>query len=382
MWGRRGRRVLRVPKTPEWQLTFVLPNLVLEEHHLSPSELTLGLDGIAIVSAKDPRVVEVMEWSEPASRFLNSFHDGNGVPITPAVLIVRNDWNSDMNKNAEPVIAFRNAVALTSILLARTRWPDGAWLGSSWSDTFDYHPAELRLDGSKWDLQTPALNSIGFRLAGLSLTPDIGLPRNNLGPIDKHLAARLGRVWHRRYRQGRDKRKMTRVFRSLESAFEALAMRFRTYSSLSEVGLGTVPWTTAVEVLASSGHENVTKWDCIDLIGNSPRSHMRELQRCRYWTKHNRRRRHITLSQRIFLHIYNARSKFVHGDKVSSKLLLPFGKEAPPLLSLASTVYRIALVSYLEKHWPMPKDGRLAFLIQETPYDDHLLKAINGTAAV
>ena len=110
---------------PDWELAFVLPNLLLRERHHSPSELTLGLEGIAIVPASDARVDAITKWSEPARRFLNSFHDGHSVPITPAVLIVRTDWHSEMNKKSEPVIAFRNAVAVASIVPARARRSTG-----------------------------------------------------------------------------------------------------------------------------------------------------------------------------------------------------------------------------------------------------------------
>ena len=40
----------------------------------------------------------------------------------------------------------------------------------------------------------------------------------------------------------------------------------------------------------------------------------------------------MTLAQRVYLRLHEARSKFVHGDKVSVKLLLTDGDEAPPLL--------------------------------------------------
>ena len=80
----------------------------------------------------------------------------------------------------------------------------------------------------------------------------------------------------------------------------------------------------------------------------------------------------MTLAQKIFLHLYGARSKFVHGDKVSTRLLLPFGDDAPPLLSLASTIYRIALMAYLDEHWPRD----LWLDIAGMDYEDHLLKAV------
>ena len=153
----------------------------------SPSELTLGLEGIAIVPASDRRVVEIKEWSEAARGFLNSFHDGNRKPITPAALIVRNDWWLDMRGYIEPVISFRNAVAVAAILPFRAHWQSDGWSGVSWSEAFDYHPARLRPDGSKFDLWTPALNSIGFRLDELCLTPDLRVPPTEVGHTDDQL---------------------------------------------------------------------------------------------------------------------------------------------------------------------------------------------------
>ena len=251
---------------PDWQLAFVLPNLRLGSRDRSPSELTLGLEGIAIVPASDRRVVEIKEWSEAARGFLNSFHDGNRKPITPAALIVRNDWWLDMRGYIEPVISFRNAVAVAAILPFRAHWQSDGWSGVSWSEAFDYHPARLRPDGSKFDLWTPALNSIGFRLDELCLTPDLRVPPTEVGHTDDQLAERLGRMWHLRYRRGKEKRTTARVFRSLEAAFAALGLRFRSYSSLSEVGLNAVPWATGVEVLASPERGNVSKWNCTRLI--------------------------------------------------------------------------------------------------------------------
>jgi len=183
-----------------------LPNLSLDVREQPPAELTLGLNGIAIVPSSDPRVAAITEWSTAARRFLGSFHDGHGNSIAPAALIVRCDWLSGMGQNAEPVIAFRNAAAVASILRNRACWKPHAWMGVSWSEVFDYHPARLRRDGSTFDQWTPAVNQIGFRLDGLSLTPDLRVPREDLMHTDERLADRLGRLWHLRHRRGRDKR--------------------------------------------------------------------------------------------------------------------------------------------------------------------------------
>lgn len=377
---------------PEWRLAFVLPSLRLAEGVRSLSEVTLGLEGMAIVPASDSRVAEIRKWSGPADKFLSSFHDGNGTAITPAALIVREDWHSDIAADPEAAISFRNAAATASILPMRAEWQYGAGNGVWWSESFDDHPARLRSDGSKFDYRTPALNSIGFRLKGLRLTPDLRVPRQPLTRIDKNLADRLGRAWWLRYGRKRDRRNTAKLFRSLEAAYYALGLRFTSHSSLSAVGLSTVPWTTAIEVLAAPGAGYVRKSDCTQLIGRHE-FHDQRLRHRNHWVKRNRqgsRRCHMTLPQRVYLRLHDARSKFVHGDRVSVKLLLTDGDDAPPLLSLASTIYRTALMAYLEEHWPrrvtaLHETSSVAELLRHhlreghDVYEDHLLNAIGKT---
>lgn len=365
---------------PEWRLVFVFPNLWVGNYHSSPAQLTLGLEGIAIVPASDPRVSEIRQWSSAADEVLRCFRDEYCEVITPSVLIIREDWDSDMDRRAAPLIAFRNAVAAASVLPARASWRHEkhalSW-GSYWSDPFDHHPLQFGLDGPYWHMLSPAIQHIAVPLDGLILTTDPSIPRPSVRSMDQQLADRLGRLWRRRYREKREIKKIRRVFRSLEAAYEALAVRFKNYESLSELGLGAVPWTTAVEILASPEKGNVGKWDCVRLIGRAPQAQTRQVERKTYWAKHQGRRKHLTLAQRTFLHIREARNKFVHGDRVSRKLLLPFGKGTLPLLSMASTVYRVALIAYLQEHWPweMPR-GKPMLLADEMTYDHHLLKAV------
>jgi len=363
---------------PEWQMVFVLPNLELEQANRKTEPLTLGLDGIAIVPTADERVEAVRSWSSAADRFLDSFHDGNGNAIDPPVLVATNEWLELFQKDAEPVIAFRNAVAMSAVLLARARGPSGSWLGTSWSDSYDYHPAQLRLDGSKFDLRTPALNSIGFQLKGLSITPDLGLPRNRLGPLDDALGLRLGRIWRMRYIQRRSLKKTARVFRSLETAYEAASVGFKNYSSLVELGMDAVYWANAIEVLAMPPEGDVLKWDSVRLIGEFDWDEP-ELGKRKYWVGKGKKQTRMNLAQRLFLHLYTARSKFVHGDSVSEKLLLPHGPEAPSILSLASTLYRTALLTVLDSNWPWRPslDQWISMSVWgASSYERHLLAAV------
>jgi hypothetical protein len=63
--------------------------------------------------------------------------------------------------------------------------------------------------------------------------------------------------------------------------------------------------------------------------------------------------RAVDAVQFAYMRLYEARSKFLHGDRISERLLLPF-KAAPtlPLLSIAPTVYWAALRSFLGANLP------------------------------
>lgn len=220
-------------------------------------------------------------------------------------------------------MAFRNAVALSAVLPNRTSREGGSWFGPVWSDSFDFYPLELRPDGSQFDLVTSALNSTGFELQNLSLTPDIGIPRSRLGGLDEHLALRLGHVWTTRHLRGREIRKSSRVFRSLEIAYQAGAMSFKNYASLHEAGVSAVLWVNAIEVLASPCERNVNRSDGVRLVGEFSWEGEKLLKDRRYRVRSGNRQRGVNLAQKVYDQLHKARSKFVHGDKVSTRLLLP-----------------------------------------------------------
>ena len=209
--------------------------------------------------------------------------------------------DSDMDRRAAPLIAFRNAVAAASVLPSRASWRHEkhslSW-GSYWSDPLTITHFSLA--------KTERIGTCCHQRSSISPfpwtdSPSLRIPvfrGRNVRALDQQLADRLGRLWRRRYRQKRDTQRIRRVFRSLEAAYEALAMRFKNYESLSEQGLGAVPWTTAIEILASSERRNVNKWHCVGLIGQAPPAQIRQVERKTYWVKDRGGRRPLTLAQR------------------------------------------------------------------------------------
>lgn len=368
---------------PDWVMLFALPGLKLDGKRAPREGITLGLEGIALVDAGDSRVADVRRWSGPADRFLSSFHDGNGGPITPSVAIARADWMASFNREVEPIVAFRNACALCCVLPCRAGGPSNAWAGWSWTDSFDFHPALLSMSGERLDIVTPAMKAIGIPLQDLSLNIDQSLARNDMGAFDTHLAARLGRLWKQRYIRGRHRRQSAQVFRSLEAAYNAASLTFKNYASLNEIGMDAVYWANATEVLAAPPTGEVSKWHCMELVGEFDWQFEPALRARRYRVRDGKKaglpkHRSVSLPQKIFYLLYHARSKFVHGDTISESLLLPFGAKAPSLLSLASTIYRLALHAYLERSWPVApslEDRSSLDFLAYGAYEKHLLAA-------
>lgn len=339
--GAKRRTKSMVRNAPEWELLFLFPNLKVEPDDLAtwgfPPQLglTLGLEGIALTSATDERVVETLEWSAAADAWVKSFHDGRWNPIVPAALIAERSRASRLGQSPEPVMSFLNSVAVAALLRARTRWPGWGVRGPSWSDSFDYHPIELRPDGSALDISTPALDSFHLPWRDLSLTCNVGLGQSEMDSTDEHLALRLGHVWALRYLKGLTDRSTTRLFRSLEAAVEALRMASRRYHTTREKASTSIRWSTAVEMLAAPQEGRVNKNHCLGLVRENPCSAGEE-----------------ELAAEVFRRLYKLRNDSVHGREIGLDRFLPFGDQAPPLLSLASSVYRLALVAYLNRHWP------------------------------
>ena len=367
---------------PDWIVVFIIPSLKIKAQAVNDVGLTLGLTGMALVARDDPRVQAYCEWSPAASTLLSRFLTEYSRPHDPTRLVAHRRWLDSFGKRAEPVIAFRNAVAMACVCHVRA---NGGWQGASWTESFDHHAAEVAVDGSHVDILTPALQSFAAPVEDMVFTLEHGLPVAEYIFSDERLAVWLGKAWLDTYRNGRNVAAGRTLFRSLELAYMAASMRSRNYSSIHEVGVGTVLWVNAIEILAAPSDRNVRRLDGHALVEQFVWDMNPLLDSRRYRVVEHRRPkikyRGAKLVAKVYDHLYEARSKFVHGDQVSRALLRPFGPDpAPPLLALASTVYRTALLAYLQRHWKWTrqmeaKDHLGTFWL--SAYEQHLLKAVD-----
>ncbi len=86
----------------------------------------------------------------------------------------------------------------------------------------------------------------------------------------------------------------------------------------------------------------------------------------------------MNLPQRLFLRLYDARNHFVHGHEAKKRVLAPLGSNVSPLLYFASSIYRLALKSYLDEHWPcaLASHDGLWLDLDWFDYEDHLAEAL------
>ena len=340
-------------------MAFVLPNLHLDPEEASDpreSSINLGLGEIAIVSPRDERVQAFVQRFPEAGSLLKSFRDEQGRPVEPATLIVREETALQMKRQMSPLVSFRNAAAVSHLLLGRARAiNDNAWSVVVWSDTFDFHPASISLTGTITVI-SPAVMSFALDAEKYNATPSPGIPE--AGPRlfgDGYLARALGSEWKRRFLNRRREDSFGRVlFRSLELAYIAAATPLKNQASLHDLGTLVALWVNALEILAHPGKgKQVQQTNVVDLLGAYQWEEPR-LQQPRYKLKIGRKvKRQGNAIQRAVNYMYAARNRFLHGEPVGESVLRPvLGKQRVVLLRVASLVYRAALEGYLIRRYP------------------------------
>lgn len=94
--------------TADWCLTYVLPNLQLER----PFEAA----HIALVPSGDERLTPIRASSAEATKLLDGFIDSRGDAIAVSALIVSRNAPQNLLTAVEPLVAYRNVVALESVM--------------------------------------------------------------------------------------------------------------------------------------------------------------------------------------------------------------------------------------------------------------------------
>lgn len=327
-------------------------------------------------------VAAIADVSPALKLLLDGFVDERGHPTSPAVLLVRSATSADRSIDLAGITAFRNAVAAAYILIGRARMVGGAnTFGATWSDLFDLHPTTLAKPTALLT-HTPALTSFWPNPGVFVGQPNPYLPVHSLRfPPDLYLARSLAAEWGQFFvRRGRKRDAYSRtVFRSLELFYAGASTPWKQQGSLEDYGLQTINWVSAIEVLAQPAKGNVKPTDVLQLLAEY-RWTSQALRRRKYKVEIAKKIRPVNAIQKLYMSLYNARSKFVHGDDVGFATLAPrIGKVRPSLLLAAALVYRTALVAYLRrKHAPDRDDDWVREMFDNSAYDRALESLLAG----
>ncbi|HEX6749898.1 MAG TPA: hypothetical protein VF092_21575 [Longimicrobium sp.] len=378
------------PSVNHWVLAFILPNLGINSEHsyfqqISPA-LSLGLEGIAIVPFGDSRFEAIRRESGSARVLAGGFKDENSESVEPSALLIREDYAAAIGRDVAPVVAFRNAVALTFILPARARL--AAQVGSSsvsWADFFDFHPTVVGID-NKLHTHTPAVTSMWVRENKFLAMPDPSIAYGTeLGLPDPFLSSSLGKLWWKRFiRPKKDDVFSRLVFRSLELAYHACSLTNKNQASLNDYGLQVALWVTALEVLARPTRGDVNQSEVLRLIKSYPWENWL-LSRNRFTLRFRSRSGGWNYSrgnavQKACNALYHARHRFIHGDKVDVDLMIPqIGSARPALPRLAATVYRAALGAFLERRYQRSRSWDMLEYLTFDRYEKALANLVGQT---
>ena len=299
-------------------------------------------------------MVEIRARSQPVDQILASFVSGYGEGIECSVLIWRSDAPARWRTDLRPLMAFRNGVALATVLRGRAESVNGfSGMSPTFSDVFDVHPANVGGTGHLI-LQSPAYLDITSPRQRRVFTPSPYVARQT-APFwhDLYLFDAISKVWGRRFgSRPREARYADRLFRSLEAAYQACAVGARHDASLNDYGTQIALWISAIEILAWPANRNVNRDIVLEYLASpvlGPRA-LRRRFRVTMKVKQRREVRSLTALQRAYYAMYKARNDFLHGNPVGIATLLVRRRHVTSFLPrIAALVYRAALVVYLDR---------------------------------
>ena len=345
-----------------WRFLYVLPNLELPEEPQEnqvgewPEGLDLRTSVFTITSGADPRVEAIRKEVPEVEQILSSFYRETGTRYVPAVLIGRADAPDRVLRSEEATVAFRNAVALSVVLRGRAAVARG--LGGqapTWSDTFDFHPAQLSASG-RFVLLSPALRALIAMKKPRCFTrsPNLPVEGRRLWP-DEYLYRTLGLEWARRYGRGYLAAQYGRsLFRSLEVAYSACAVGAKNQGSIHDYGLQVALWVSAIEILAWPRNDHANLEYVLAFLRSAPLHETLARRRFRATMKKREGPIPMNALERAYSYLYTARNQFLHGNPVSPSILFTRSrKQQVPIPRVAAVVYRMALAAYLNDRYPV-----------------------------
>jgi hypothetical protein len=323
---------------PRYEFVLLLPNLSL------PLPTPFDCGEMVICAGNDPRLKQLIgtRGSISGRKLLKRYRTPFGDHYVPSCLLIREDFSKHFSKDYDALVGFRNICALVTACLNRTKAVRG---NAQWevlhSDHFAFGRYIPAPDGTIQSLGGPVWNLdevSGFRG---QCSPHLGSPKSFSLRPDAYLLDRLFKIWRLAFVNRHRRSAYKKLFRSMELAFHACQYPSDGVTTTNDVGTRITLWVNAFEALFHPGTGRVNKrhvqeqlalvdWDKAILKAQ------------RYRITFNRKQMTVTLPEKIYDGLYEARNKFTHGDRILLRHL-KYGRHKISLLSMASALYLAAL---------------------------------------
>jgi hypothetical protein len=267
-------------------------------------------------------------------------------------------------RSTEATAAFRNIVALSVIPYSRASlasYPRSS--GVFWGDAFLFHPWMVGRDNEHVVGQSPALLHVHlveeFRGQTSPTVPVLDVSDRD---VDRPLFDELARRWERGFKKKTRGHKDTKLFRSLNMAYNASLVPTASSETLVvDIGRMLALWVSAFEILVHPGKGGVvTKDRVLDVLDHQAEWARKDVAAMTYpaFSGKNEPLRQRKLSSWFYSRLYEVRNDFLHGNPIASTSHRVERRGKKSLLDIAAPLYRFALSSTLGIQSPPRRVGK------------------------
>ena len=252
--------------------------------------------------------------------------------------------------NTEGVSAFRDILALSAVVYARTRRSHGRPSELSHTNSFQFYPWMVDRITDEVVLSNAAQLHIHQldRFSGQTFPeqPRVSISRYDL---DEPLLDELLRRWSIRFSSTTPEWKDRALFRSLNMANDAARVPSSTATVIYDVGRSLALWVSAYEILVHPGGAGISDFHKVSAMFDQLNWRSKKLKTECYLV--NRKDRIFAVW--LYKLIYDLRNNFLHGNEIKSDDLAIRGR---PIIDYAACLYRLLLTAFLRLDTPIEVD--------------------------
>ena len=235
-------KVKETKKTRKLKYVMTIPSVDIQNY--------IAINDLILLGSNDKRYQELNKQNPVLKQYLDSFHTPFGRKMNPSIIV-----RDESLEKVEPshLCAFRNAIAISSVIGSRILSHKQTNTGFYCTDLFDFYPVSVSSDGTDLIARTAFENSICCDVNKFSgqTTPAVIYPENIQPVIDDKLMIALLDVVEKETRKLDEKSFKVRVIRSMEMAYYAMRSPFVTLGEKSDFGVQMSLWVSAFETLAN-----------------------------------------------------------------------------------------------------------------------------------